>query len=370
MDRHIPNIGLTCLGLLLLAGCSTSPWSARNVAATTATAATVATPSATPASPATGPVASTPDPNAVEALVNEVAQSEQLDPTSREKLAHDLRQTDPTLWPLMVQTFRATLAYRRQVAQRDAQKSAAEQASPLVHRSPQTPGDGPSSQDLPPPLALSEQPAQPAPADRTVGNPAARVAPESADRPFPEKTGRPVQAAASNDLPSPGPTSASAGHAVAADAGRPAAESPLPRSSTPRRDDQVERASHEVPLSDDWRQRLADTIAGLEQELKQAPETPREAELQARLRVLYLLAGKREDALRPISSAPSALQEFWSQELYGLSTWLDSDRITDPGAVPARPGFNSPEPPTASANWPRSFSATSASSPKSMATAT
>jgi hypothetical protein len=46
--------------------------------------------------------------------------------------------------------------------------------------------------------------------------------------------------------------------------------------------------------------------------------------------MLYLLADRREDALRPIPSAPPAVQEFWSQELYGLATWLDSRRVSDP----------------------------------------
>ena len=58
------------------------------------------------------------------------------------------------------------------------------------------------------------------------------------------------------------------------------------------------------------------------------PGAQAEMDLQSRLRMLYLIAGRREDALRPISSA-AAVQEFWSHELYGLATWLDGERITE-----------------------------------------
>jgi hypothetical protein len=45
--------------------------------------------------------------------------------------------------------------------------------------------------------------------------------------------------------------------------------------------------------------------------------------------MLYLLAGRRDDALRPIASAPASQQGFWVAELYGLSTWLDTQRNAD-----------------------------------------
>ncbi len=41
-----------------------------------------------------------------------------LDPAARDKLMEDLRQSDPSLWPLVMQQFRATLAYRRRAAER------------------------------------------------------------------------------------------------------------------------------------------------------------------------------------------------------------------------------------------------------------
>jgi len=59
------------------------------------------------------------------------------------------------------------------------------------------------------------------------------------------------------------------------------------------------------------------------------PQTPEEVAQHARLRMLQLLAGQRDRALKPIPSATPALQQFWLKELYGLSTWLDAERNPD-----------------------------------------
>jgi len=45
--------------------------------------------------------------------------------------------------------------------------------------------------------------------------------------------------------------------------------------------------------------------------------------------MLYLIAGDRQGALRPISGATPAVQDFWVKELYGLGTWLDVERQPD-----------------------------------------
>ena len=68
----------------------------------------------------------------------------------------------------------------------------------------------------------------------------------------------------------------------------------------------------------------------LEAELRQSTPSPSDAAKQARLRLLYLAAERREDAVRPIPSVSPAVQDFWSQELYGLAAWLDTGRTTDP----------------------------------------
>jgi hypothetical protein len=46
--------------------------------------------------------------------------------------------------------------------------------------------------------------------------------------------------------------------------------------------------------------------------------------------MLYLLAGRREDALRPIPSISPSMQDFWSKQLFGLATLLDTEQIAEP----------------------------------------
>jgi hypothetical protein len=63
---------------------------------------------------------------------------------------------------------------------------------------------------------------------------------------------------------------------------------------------------------------LSDAVARLES--SEGGETgAADAALALRLRLLYLAAGRREDALRPIAGLAPAEQEFWNNEFYALS---------------------------------------------------
>ena len=48
------------------------------------------------------------------------------------------------------------------------------------------------------------------------------------------------------------------------------------------------------------------------------------------LRMLYLLAGRRDDAMRPLPASPKSTQEYWTSQVYGLATWMDADKTPDP----------------------------------------
>ena len=47
--------------------------------------------------------------------------------------------------------------------------------------------------------------------------------------------------------------------------------------------------------------------------------------------MLYLAAGRRDDALRPIEGLAPAEQEYWNKQLAGLATWLDDKTTPDAG---------------------------------------
>ena len=54
----------------------------------------------------------------------ELRQSGTIDPAAEEQLADDLQQSDPAIWPLVIQQCRATQAYRRQAMRRSGLESA------------------------------------------------------------------------------------------------------------------------------------------------------------------------------------------------------------------------------------------------------
>ena len=89
-------------------------------------------------------------------------------------------------------------------------------------------------------------------------------------------------------------------------------------------------ASYESKPSKDWQVALNEAIRGLEAAVNPTPQSAAEIAQHARLRMLYLLAGRREDALRPIPSISPSMQDFWSKQLFGLATLLDTEQIVDP----------------------------------------
>ena len=231
MSKLPPIIAV--LAGLSLSGCAASPWSGdRSTLATSATAP-LSDPFAQATPPATPPSY---DAQRLQDVMAELRQLGTVDAAAQDRLMEDLRQSDPSLWPLVIEQFRATLAYRRRAVERNG--ATAEYAQRLP------PTEGP-----------------------------------------------------------------------------------------------VTQASYAAPAAVDWRQPLAGAIAGLEAQTPKCPTTSADLAQQARLRLLYAAAGRRDEALQPIPGAMPAEQEFFSKELEGLTTWLDVDRTPDAEqrAVEAKP---------------------------------
>jgi hypothetical protein len=77
-----------------------------------------------------------------------------------------------------------------------------------------------------------------------------------------------------------------------------------------------------------WRVHMHAAIAALEGEIATNPSAV--PAIEPRLRLLYLVAGRRDDAIRPRSSASAGEQEFWTSEAFGLSVLLATDEQPDP----------------------------------------
>jgi len=111
---------------------------------------------------------------------------------------------------------------------------------------------------------------------------------------------------------------------------------PIEDRSPAERAGQVVNASYDLPAGD-WQTSLEGAIRALESAVSKTPQTQDDIARHVRLRLLYLSAGRRDAAIQPIPAAPPATQEFWSKELYGLATWLDTQRTADgPRRVHAR----------------------------------
>jgi hypothetical protein len=287
MHRILSIIGFVLAGSIL-SGCASSPWAVEKKPSPasasdpfTQTANTAAKPN-TQNPQATAANAQT-NAQAMQAIMEELRQVGALDPAAQDKLMEDLKQTDPALWPLVVQQFRAAIAYKRRAAEREAMtangnfsSTGANQSIAQVTRLP--PVDNTSS---------------------TANNP--------------PKDAHPAASARSAD-------SQAVKNAVH--------EQPAKENANA-----VANVSYNAPLSqepDAWKKELSAAIKTLEASTPGEPKTSEDVAQQTRLRMLYALAGRRDDALKPISSAPAAMQEFWSKELYGLTMLLDSEKTADP----------------------------------------
>ena len=350
---------LVLLALLAAGGCSAPPWAtgaassalvsnggsaaSPNPAAAPQTAGTTGA-AGNPSQPATrGAIAQKPDPRAVDELVARIAERESLDPAAKAKLADDLRQTDPALWPALMQYFQAAVAYRRQVAERELSA-----AGPSPERPAASP---PDFAVLPADAAASPGTAPSTPSAREVASgladlasgraagpppcPAPLAAPGAPGAPLPEARSEPrdgpprLLAAGENRAPARGER-----EAVGQRAEGPPDKSDGRPPARPSADNKgVVAASYVAPTAprgDPWQDHLDMATKALEAELRQAPPSSGDVAKQARLRLLYLAANRREDAVRPIRSVSPAVQDFWSQEMYGLAAWLDAERTTDP----------------------------------------
>ncbi|MFZ1932190.1 MAG: hypothetical protein WCB27_03985 [Thermoguttaceae bacterium] len=244
MSKSLSIIAAVLAGLAV-AGCA-APWTGDKPAATGLTNQT-----------AIGPRRPC-DMRQLQDVMAELHQSGTIDPAAEEQLAKDLQQSDPAIWPLVIQQCRATQAYRCEAARRNG-------ASDIVQRLPPTGG-----------AALP--------------------------------TGGVPQGA-------------------------------YPSTSVPAAGD-VMQASFSASLGE-WRQRLNGAIEALEAETSANPPTPGDVTEEARLRLLYTVAGRREDAARPILDAAPATQQFLSKEVEGLGVWLDAEHVPDPvrRTVEAKPAL-------------------------------
>jgi hypothetical protein len=349
----------------------------------------------------TSPGKSVTDAETLKKLMAELQSLGAVDPETQSRLLADFEQTDPALWPMLMQTFRAGMAYRQgRTAGADASQIAdtgpKDRSSPIVLTSaaaevsdtPETRPVAPQSPSKPTPFAATPQAADarlaniPTPITQPAlpqpplpqpydSDPAAQLPLSTLQFSLPGQAGGAsslptqqllaaalaeaqrkaaesqtvsppaVPPAAIDDpfaAPAPSPHAATSGGTSIASTG-PSSQADCATCTDPNckhahgSRSPVRRAA-DAPASGNsvsgtWQDRLNEAIAKLEPLTREPPKDAAEVSRHAWLRMLYLTAGRRDDALKPIAGISAAEQDYWSEQLYALATTLDVERTPD-----------------------------------------
>lgn len=223
---------------------------------------------------------------ALDATLSELQEMGAIDAATHTQLLDSLQHTDPALWPQLLAYFRSAASQRKQ--------------------------------------PLAEPPVEPVQL-ASATKPSADVAVVK-EKNVPEQVNQgAIEPAAKPEEPPPSAENEKKESADKEEAPRAAAKK---GKKTKRR---KTASPKKEATSEDWQQVLAASIERLEKQTTQPPSTSAEVSQHAALRMMYLAAGRREDALKPIEGIPPGQQDFWAKELYGLSAYLDPTRNPDAG---------------------------------------
>ena len=185
------------------------------------------------------------------------------------------------------------------------------------------------SVDLKPAGNSDSEKKPPLPASKSAPNPK----PESPPNPKPESPPK-KEPAPKKETPAVA-KSAVATSVVESPANEKPEVSPLPKTpEAPKPQAALAVKQPKPPVH--WKVHIADALASLERSLSEpkeedqsndqsAQEEMKRVQQRISLRLLQLLAGKKNDALRPIDGLQPQQQEYWKHQLHGLSIQLDEN---------------------------------------------
>jgi hypothetical protein len=312
----MPRFGSIAVGLLLgvaLSGCTPSAYSTRRAAPVVLNSPATVRPTT---NTATTPNQS--DPQKMQAVADEMRRIGEIDPTGQRELLDQMSKSDPSLWQLEIEQYRATAAYRRQMQERTPARQA--EAQPVAWNEPL-----PTSNQLPGQYNSNQSTA-----------PAARL-PYVGESAVPQAEVPTMMYPRTLEPPAPTMSKPTPSHVVQASYAEP--EDASDSGTAPIIRDRISAVAR--PLSDankspaapapkmDPRQQLAETIKAMEAEMPSNPTTSAAIAQHARLRMLYAAAGRRDDAMRPIPAASPTAQQFLAKELEGLTAWLNAEQSPD-----------------------------------------
>ncbi|HMO87254.1 MAG TPA: hypothetical protein PKC18_20275, partial [Lacipirellulaceae bacterium] len=232
-------------------------------------------------------------------VLDELEEIGAIDRAAQQQLIADLKTAKPEHYPLIVSQFRAALAYQRQTSDRpgpdDAPPGAAAMAS----------AESPAAEGPPSPALRRRPPV------RSAAHVAGDLAPGRAAMPATPVVLNLSPEATDDDAAPPTATLVNQPAQQVIHPG--AATSPLP-----------------LPTDrGDWRAALDQSIDELQRTLSPQPSTVAELHDHLRLRALQVLAGRQEEAYRPIPGASPAQQDYWSKQLFALGAYLNEGGTVD-----------------------------------------
>ena len=274
-------------------------------------------------SPATETATTAADDATVATVMKEVQQISADDPAAGKMLLDELSLAEPKLWPLVVQQFRSRQAFHEELATR--QKS---RPVPKSAKAKDTLAAEPPSAEvgkLADPRGLRPDPALEQ----------AFAAATPANMPAPLDEGATEATLVADAAPAAFADDASARQITRSEQGAGSKAHVVLTAATETGG--VEQALFNVeskaPVpsdpAGDWQAHLNLAIADLNNHLADGPRSTAEVHQLVSLRLMQLLAGDTEVALRPIPNVSSEEQDYWSGQIFALATFLDHHRQPD-----------------------------------------
>jgi hypothetical protein len=257
-------------------------------------------------------------------VLEKLQQVREIDPAAEQELLDELQRTPPKSWPLVAEQFRSSLAYRERLA---AKRTARSRDSTATTE--------------PPALETGYDALEPAHAENQVASRGTRPSAPIGDLVDPRNAdadGVSSEAVAkSTPFSTPDVVAQSAQAAIHIPREFAPNDRALPISSTSRHTGDIVKTTLQTTDASkqdasaatnscenlDWQQLINQAAEDLSGRLAASPSSTAEVHQHVSLRMLWLLAGDTEKALEPIPHISPGEQDYWSQQLFALATYLD-----------------------------------------------
>jgi hypothetical protein len=248
-------------------------------------------------------------------VLDQLQQIRAIDPGAESTLMEQLRRTPAESWPLVAEQFRASLAYREQLASTPSrsadsagytepgESAYARARQRYASRSLQPPTEDASDAASSVPKPSTHESTQHAADDHFI--PIVATTPDASD---------------STDT-AHGASGTTVPEVVQAtlNASEPQSVS-WPASSTTGSE---ALTSVDTVTAETWQQLVAKAADDLGRRVASSPTTTAEVHQHVTLRLLRLLSGDTEGALEPIPGISPTEQDYWSKQLFALAAYLD-----------------------------------------------